>query len=186
MVLQRSCQSADVQAAWWLSTEWWNQSRSGIHKCFPKMVYIFTNTHTYINMYGYTHEHMHRHKKPLWISENPKDAHRLVFISICTEKKYFLVLFLDTEKHQCFLQLLEIFSACAVAAFLRTQGIMEIPKTDGAATASGGTALPRPGNRRAFQAYAENSDSVQVFGEQMSIMNHMITLPYFSWLCSLT
>lgn len=102
------------------------------------------------------------------------------------KKKYFLVLFLDTEKHQCFLQLLEIFSACAVAAFLRTQGIMEIPKTDGAATASGGTALPRPGNRRAFQAYAENSDSVQVFGEQMSIMNHMITLPYFSWLCSLT
>lgn len=89
MVLQRSCQSADVQAAWWLSTEWWNQSRSGIHKCFPQMVYIFTNTHTYINMYGYTHEHMHRHKKPLWISENPKDAHGLVFISICTEKKIF-------------------------------------------------------------------------------------------------
>lgn len=63
---------------------------------------------------------------------------------------------------------------------------MEIRKTDGAAGESSATVMPRPANRRAFTAYAENSDSVQVFGEQMSIMNHMITLPYFSWLCSLT
>jgi len=63
---------------------------------------------------------------------------------------------------------------------------MEIPKTDGAAGESNGTVMPRPTNRRAFPAYTENSDSVQVCGEQMSIMNHMITLPYFSWLCSLT
>lgn len=63
---------------------------------------------------------------------------------------------------------------------------MEIPKTDGAASASGGTLLPRPGNRRSFQTYAGNSDSVQAFGEQMSIMNHMIILAYFSWLYSLT
>lgn len=107
-------------------------------------------------------------------------------LAFTQKKKYFLLLFLDTESQQCFLQLLEIFSACAVAALLCTQGIMEIPKTDGTASASGGTLLPRPGNRRAFQAYAGNSDSVQAFGEQMSIMNHMITLPYFSWLCSLT
>lgn len=63
---------------------------------------------------------------------------------------------------------------------------MEIWKTDGAAGESSGTVMSRPANRRAFPACAENSDSVQVFGEQMSIMNHMITLPYFSWLCSLT
>lgn len=63
---------------------------------------------------------------------------------------------------------------------------MEILKTDGAAGESGGTVMPMPANRRALPAYTQNSDSVQVFGEQMSIMNHMITLPYFSWLCSLT
>lgn len=63
---------------------------------------------------------------------------------------------------------------------------MEIQKTDGAAGESSGMVMPGPASRRAFPVHAENSDSVQVLGEQMSIMNHMITLPYFSGLCSLT
>lgn len=63
---------------------------------------------------------------------------------------------------------------------------MEILKTDGAAGESSGMVMLRPANRRVFPVHAENSDSIQVFGEQMSIMNHMITLSYFSGLCSLT
>lgn len=71
-------------------------------------------------------------------------------------------------------------------AFLCTQGILEILKADGAAGESSGMVMPRTANRRAFPVHAENSDSIPVFREQMSIMNHMITLPYFSGLCSLT
>lgn len=71
-------------------------------------------------------------------------------------------------------------------ACLCTQGIIELQKTDGAAGESSGMVMPRPANGRAFPVHDENSDSVQVFGEQMSIMNHMITLPYFSGLFSLT
>lgn len=71
-------------------------------------------------------------------------------------------------------------------AFLCTQGILEILKADGAAEESSGMVMPRTANRRAFPVHAENSDSIPVFREQMSIMNHMITLPYFSGLCSLT
>lgn len=51
----------------------------------------------------YIHECMCTHKIPLWIYENPEDEHRLVFISIWTEKICFIFLFLDTEKHQHFL-----------------------------------------------------------------------------------
>lgn len=166
--LQRFCWSGHIQAVWWYPPGWWNRSR----RC----------AHMYLNTKNPT---VKSHCESMNILRMSTGWSSLAFEQ---KKKSVSLSYSWTLKNiSTFMQLLEIFSACAWPSFSvhpgnygNTEDWWSCWREQWHGYA------PDQQTRRAFPVHAENSDSVQVFGEQMSIMNHMITLPYFSGLCSLT
>lgn len=105
--------------------------------------------HTYIHIYMNTHARIKTHCES---TETLRMCMDWSSLASGQKKPASSSCFWTLKNISTFLQLPEIFSACAGPAFLCAQGIMEIPKTDGAARESGGTVMPRPAKRRAFPA----------------------------------